>query len=73
MPDSTALDQIRLFHGELTEIRHDIHAHPEIGFETARTDCCSDVHPYTVHLLLGCIPRARRGLQPGDDIGTVSR
>src|ERR1700679_2854183 len=37
MPDNTALDQIRLFHRELTEIRHDIHAHPEIGFEERRT------------------------------------
>lgn len=37
MRDTTALDQIRAFHRELTEIRHDIHAHPEIGFEERRT------------------------------------
>jgi amidohydrolase len=37
MPNNTALDQIRLFHKELTEIRHDIHAHPEVGFDEHRT------------------------------------
>src|SRR5271170_1121946 len=37
MPDNAAIDQIRLFQRELTEIRHDIHAHPEIGFEERRT------------------------------------
>ena len=33
----TALDTIRGFHKELTAIRRDIHAHPEIGFEETRT------------------------------------
>jgi hippurate hydrolase len=32
-----ALDRVREFHGELTEWRHDIHAHPELGFEERRT------------------------------------
>jgi len=32
-----ALDDIRAFHNELTDIRRDIHAHPEIGFEEHRT------------------------------------
>ena len=32
-----ALDTIRGFHDELTAIRRDIHAHPEIGFEEHRT------------------------------------
>jgi metal-dependent amidase/aminoacylase/carboxypeptidase family protein len=27
-----ALDEIREFHDELTAIRRDFHAHPEIGF-----------------------------------------
>jgi hippurate hydrolase len=32
-----AIDAIRRFHDELTEIRRDIHAHPELGFEEHRT------------------------------------
>jgi hippurate hydrolase len=31
------LDHIRAYHPELTAIRRDLHAHPEIGFEEART------------------------------------
>jgi hippurate hydrolase len=33
----SALDRINAFAGELTAIRRDIHAHPEIGFEEVRT------------------------------------
>jgi amidohydrolase len=33
----TAADAIRAYHDELTAIRRDIHAHPEIGFEEHRT------------------------------------
>jgi hippurate hydrolase len=33
----TALDDIRRHHDDLTAIRRDIHAHPEIGFEENRT------------------------------------
>ncbi|MCW3475061.1 M20 aminoacylase family protein [Limobrevibacterium gyesilva] len=33
----SSIDQIRSFHDELTAIRRDIHAHPEIGFEEHRT------------------------------------
>ncbi len=36
MPD-TLIDQIRVHHAELTGIRRDIHAHPEMGFEEVRT------------------------------------
>ena len=36
MPD-TILDQIRQHHAELTAIRRDIHAHPEMGLEEHRT------------------------------------
>ena len=32
-----ALEMLRLFHAELTHIRRDIHAHPELGFEEKRT------------------------------------
>ncbi|TEA79609.1 M20 aminoacylase family protein [Allopusillimonas ginsengisoli] len=31
------IDSIKLFHDELTSIRQDIHAHPELGFEETRT------------------------------------
>ncbi len=34
---TSPLDRIRAFHGELTEIRQDIHAHPELGMEEHRT------------------------------------
>ncbi len=33
----TAADAIRAYHDELTAIRRDIHAHPELGFEERRT------------------------------------
>jgi hippurate hydrolase len=33
----TALESIRLFHDELTVLRRDLHAHPELGFEEVRT------------------------------------
>ena len=33
----SALESIRLFHDELTAIRRDLHAHPELGFEEVRT------------------------------------
>ncbi len=36
MPDSL-VDQIRPYHAHLTEIRRDIHAHPEMGLEEVRT------------------------------------
>jgi amidohydrolase len=37
MLDRSPLDHIRDFHTELTEIRHDIHAHPELGLVEHRT------------------------------------
>ena len=36
MTDET-LDRIAAFHAELTDIRRDIHAHPELGLEEHRT------------------------------------
>lgn len=32
-----AIEDIAAFHDELTDLRHDIHAHPELGFEETRT------------------------------------
>ena len=37
MADSNPIEHIRGFHAELTAIRHDIHAHPELGLEEHRT------------------------------------
>ena len=34
---SSPIDQIRRYHAELTDIRQDIHAHPELGLEEHRT------------------------------------
>jgi amidohydrolase len=34
---TSSIDQIRRYHPELTEIRRDIHAHPELGLEEHRT------------------------------------
>jgi hippurate hydrolase len=34
---ATPVEHIRSFHKELTDIRHDIHAHPELGFKEQRT------------------------------------
>ena len=31
------VEHIRRYHKELTELRHDIHAHPELGFQEVRT------------------------------------
>ncbi len=36
MPE-TLIDQIRIHHAELTGIRRDIHAHPEMGLAEVRT------------------------------------
>ena len=34
---SAALERVRTYHADLTGIRRDIHAHPELGLETRRT------------------------------------
>ena len=34
---ASALERIRTFQDELVGLRHDLHAHPEIGLETPRT------------------------------------
>ena len=33
----TIIPEIESFKADLTAIRHDLHAHPEIGFEETRT------------------------------------
>ncbi len=37
MRPRSPLESIRLFHDELTALRRDLHAHPELGFEEVRT------------------------------------
>ena len=37
MTETNPIEHIRGFHAELTEFRHDIHAHPELGLEEHRT------------------------------------
>jgi hippurate hydrolase len=36
-PAGATLERVRAYHAELTAIRRDIHAHPELGLETHRT------------------------------------
>src|SRR5687767_7531893 len=36
-PLRSPIGRIRSYHAELTELRHDIHAHPELAFEESRT------------------------------------
>ena len=36
-PMSTPVEHLRRYHAELKEIRHDLHAHPELAFEESRT------------------------------------
>jgi amidohydrolase len=37
---TTPVERIRQYHGELTSIRRDLHAHPELAFEETRTASC---------------------------------
>ena len=34
---NTPVEAIRRYHAELKELRHDLHAHPELAFEENRT------------------------------------
>ena len=36
-PAAAMLERVRSYHADLTGIRRDIHAHPELGLETRRT------------------------------------
>jgi metal-dependent amidase/aminoacylase/carboxypeptidase family protein len=37
IPATATLERVRSYHADLTGIRRDIHAHPELGLETRRT------------------------------------
>ena len=47
------LERVRTYHAELTGIRRDIHAHPELGLETHRT---ADIAAVMRRGRLGCAP-----------------
>lgn len=64
---------------ELVEIRHDIHQHPELGFETERTVGkiveylqASHVDTIDTELVKGCVVAVVEGNQPGHTIGVRS-
>lgn len=64
---------------ELVEIRHDLHQHPELGFDTERT-CgkiveylrASHVDSIDTELMKGCVIAVIDGDQPGHTIGVRS-
>lgn len=64
---------------ELVEIRHDLHQHPELGFDTVRT-CgkiveylrASHVDSIDTELVKGCVIAVINGDQPGHTIGVRS-
>lgn len=64
---------------ELVEIRHDLHQHPELGFDTERT-CgkiveylrASHVDSIDTELVKGCVIAVIDGDQPGHTIGVRS-
>ena len=64
---------------ELVEIRHDLHQHPELGFDTERT--CGKIVEYLrathvdsidTELVKGCVIAVINGDQPGHTIGVRS-
>ncbi len=61
----TPVERIRAFHKELTDIRHDIHAHPELGFTEQRT---SDL---VASLLQGWGVEVHRGLAKTGLVGVI--
>ena len=80
----TPVEEILKFHAELREIRHDIHAHPELGFEEDRTSEVVagklaawgiEVHRGLARTgVVGVVrggPAHRAGLQPGDVIVSI--
>lgn len=64
---------------ELVEIRHDLHQHPELGFDTERTCAkiveylrASHVDSIDTELVKGCVIAVINGDQPGHTIGVRS-
>ncbi len=62
---STPVDHIRKYHGELKSIRHDIHAHPELGFQENRTSAI------VAERLAGWGIEVHRGLAKTGVVGVV--
>jgi amidohydrolase len=63
---TTPIERIRSYHGELTALRRDIHAHPELAFEESRT---SDL---VAGKLTGWGVKVHRGLAKTGVVGTIS-
>jgi amidohydrolase len=63
----TPVEHIRAFHHELTAIRRDIHAHPELGFKEARTSglVASTLESYGIEVHRGIAGTGVVGVIPG--------
>jgi hippurate hydrolase len=62
---ATPVERIRSYHAELKEVRHDIHAHPELAFEESRTSSI------VAELLAGWGIEVHRGLAKTGVVGVI--
>jgi len=62
---TTPVERIRSYHAELKEVRHDIHAHPELAFEESRTASI------VAELLAGWGIEVHRGLAKTGVVGVI--
>ena len=62
---ATPVERIRSYHAELKEVRHDIHAHPELAFEESRTASI------VAEMLAGWGVEVHRGLAKTGVVGVI--
>jgi hippurate hydrolase len=62
---TTPVDRIRSYHAELKQVRHDIHAHPELAFEESRTSSI------VAEMLAGWGIEVHRGLAKTGVVGVI--
>jgi hippurate hydrolase len=62
---TSPVERIRSYHAELKEVRHDIHAHPELAFEESRTSSI------VAELLAGWGIEVHRGLAKTGLVGVI--
>jgi amidohydrolase len=62
---TTPVERIRSYHAELKEVRHDIHAHPELAFEESRTASI------VAEMLAGWGIEVHRGLAKTGVVGVI--
>jgi hippurate hydrolase len=62
---TTPVERIRSYHAELKEVRHDIHAHPELAFEESRTSSI------VAEMLAGWGIEVHRGLAKTGVVGVI--